>query len=375
MERRIILFLLSLALPFAGFGQEAGDRVEAAWSHSAVPGTRIVKFTDMSRGDVTSWRWDFGDGTFSDERNPVHAYARDGAHYTVTLRVSGTGGKSPSSKEQDVRVVGDAGTSKSLFWRSDSLQVDEIVSQEAVQYSKVGHHGPAVENAWSAFRIYFNDSGAIDVYSKGTSGPELDRYHWYPTEEQQAAESAGVDEYLVGKTVGLGGIALWDGRREVKLVATEGRTARVGKTENGSFAEIIAYGVVCRKKSYDISIRVDVSDGDRVAKVTARELNGRKVRFLTGVNYHPGESVIQGKGYASVWGTHPADVSQDPAPIGAGIIYDAKAFRKVVRTEDMVRLVSAPSAAVTTRIVSASTREPGLNTEGLFLSFVRSLAD
>ena len=265
-------------------------------------------------------------------------------------------------------------TSFSLFWRSDSVQVSEIVSQEAVQYSKVGHHGPAVENIWSAFRIYFNDSGAIDVYSKGTAGPELDRYHWYPTDEQRASESAGIDEYLVGKTVGLGGIALWDGEQEVKLVATKGRTAREGEAADGAFAEMIAFGVACNGESYDISIRVDVFNGDRVAKVTATELNGKKVRFLTGVNYHPGESVVQGEGYASVWGVHPADVAQDPAPIGAAILYDTEVFPSVTQTENMVRLVSVPSVNVSTRIAAASASEPGLNTEKLFLSFVRSAA-
>ena len=373
--RHLCILIALLGLSSAMFAQTSSpqSKAEAAWSHSVVPGTRIVIFKDESRGNVTSWRWDFGDGVFSAERNPVHIYAEDGAHNDVTLSVSGPGGESRLSKALDAGALGGAGTSRSLFWRADSLQVDEIVSQEAVQYSKVGHHGPAVENAWSAFRIYFNDSGAIDVYSKGNSGPELDRYHWYPTEEQQASESAGVDEYLVGKTVGLGGIALWDGKQEVKLVATNGRTARVGKTQEGSYAEIVAYGVMCRNKSYDISIRVDVFDGDRVAKVTAKELNGKKVRFLTGVNYHPEESVVQGRGYAAVWGVHPADVAQDPAPIGATILYDARVFPSVTRTENMVQLVSRPSASVSTRIAAASANEPVLNTEELFLSFIKAL--
>ena len=129
---------------------------------------------------------------------------------------------------------GGAQTATSLFWRSDSLQVKEIVSEQAVQYNFVGHHGAAVENSMCALRIYFNDSGAIDVYSKSGAQMELLKYHWYPTAKQMAEEGAGCDEYLVGKTVGLGGIALWDGEKEVKLVATKGRTARVGQTTAAS---------------------------------------------------------------------------------------------------------------------------------------------
>ena len=55
----------------------------------------------------------------------------------------------------------DAQTAHSLFWKRDSLQVNEIVSEAGNQFNQVGQHGPAVENSHMALRIYFNDSGAI----------------------------------------------------------------------------------------------------------------------------------------------------------------------------------------------------------------------
>ena len=257
-------------------------------------------------------------------------------------------------------VISPAQTACSLFWRADSLQRGEIVSQEASQYKKVGHHGPAVENSHCALRLYFNDSGAIDVYSKSGEGMELLRYLWYPTQEQQREEGAGCDEYRVGKTVGLGGIALWDGEKEVKLKASGGRTARVGTTRRGSFAEIIAYGVEYCGDKVDISIRIDVRDGSRVAQVSARELSGRKVRFLTGVNFHEGEQVFCGEGYAGAWGVHPADVSQRPIPIGGGIWFNPRRFSPPERTRDMLRIISKPSSGVSTRIIAASVKEKDL---------------
>ncbi len=264
-----------------------------------------------------------------------------------------------------------AQTASSLFWRKDSLQVNEIKSKEAVQYNFVGHHGPAVENVASAFRIYFNDSGAIDVYSKSGKMMELLKYHWYPTEAQQKNEGAGCDEYMVGKTVGLGGIALWDGNRVVKLVATAGRTARVGKTSDGSYAEMIAYGVECGGEKYDVSIRVDVYDGSRIAKVTASELNGSKLRFVTGVNYHQGETVAVGKNYLWAWGVHPADVASDPQPLGAGMFFNRKDFSKKMKTEDMLMLISRPCTSLSTGIVAASTMEEELNDVKKFGSYMR----
>ena len=46
----------------------------------------VVRFTDLSKGNPTSWAWDFGDGTGSDEQNPSHIYMKEGA-YDVHLTV------------------------------------------------------------------------------------------------------------------------------------------------------------------------------------------------------------------------------------------------------------------------------------------------
>ena len=45
-----------------------------------------VDFRDLSTGIPSSWSWDFGDGTSSNEQNPSHVYAASGT-YTVTLTV------------------------------------------------------------------------------------------------------------------------------------------------------------------------------------------------------------------------------------------------------------------------------------------------
>lgn len=49
-----------------------------------------VDFTDESSGPVSSWLWDFGDGTTSTSRHPVHVY-RSGT-FTVRLELTGPGG-------------------------------------------------------------------------------------------------------------------------------------------------------------------------------------------------------------------------------------------------------------------------------------------
>ena len=263
-----------------------------------------------------------------------------------------------------------AQTGTSLFFRSDSVQVSEIVSDGPDQYRKVGHHGPAVENPWYALRIYFNDSGAIDLYSKSGRQMELRKYLWYPTREQQENEGAGCDEYRVGKTVGLGGIALWDNGREVKLTA-ERRTARVGKFRGGAFAEMISYGVPYAGRKVDISVRIEMKDDSRKAKIVAKVLSGGRVQFVTGLNYHPGESVRTARGVIGAWGIHPADVSENPIEVGAGMKYDPCDYIGDPETlDDMVRLISKPRRRLVTKVVAASVKEDGLNTPEKFFDYL-----
>lgn len=78
--------------------------VECDWTFTVVPDTRTVCFSDHSYGNITSWHWDFGDGTTSDEQNPVHTYPRDYAHYVVTLTVEGPEGKARQCKVWEVSV-------------------------------------------------------------------------------------------------------------------------------------------------------------------------------------------------------------------------------------------------------------------------------
>ena len=49
-----------------------------------------VQFTDQTTGS-TSWQWDFGDGSTSNQQNPTHTYNSTGS-YTVTLTATGPGG-------------------------------------------------------------------------------------------------------------------------------------------------------------------------------------------------------------------------------------------------------------------------------------------
>ena len=86
-------------VPFTGVTLPSGtitvsvQRPIASFSANTTLGKAplAVRFTDESGGSPLEWQWDFGDGSVSQDQNPVHTYAIPGT-YTVTLRAANSGG-------------------------------------------------------------------------------------------------------------------------------------------------------------------------------------------------------------------------------------------------------------------------------------------
>jgi hypothetical protein len=64
-----------------------------------------VRFHDFSEGNPVSWSWDFGDGSTSREKDPVHTFTKEG-RYTTTLHIVNAYG-SDSLTRTDHILVGD----------------------------------------------------------------------------------------------------------------------------------------------------------------------------------------------------------------------------------------------------------------------------
>jgi PKD repeat protein len=56
-----------------------------------------VKFTDRSTGSLASWKWSFGDGKYSTQKNPIHKYTEAGK-FTVKLTVENSKGTNSVTK-------------------------------------------------------------------------------------------------------------------------------------------------------------------------------------------------------------------------------------------------------------------------------------
>ncbi len=82
--------------------QGSSTPVVADFKTEVTNGTN-VQFTDLSSGfGITSWVWDFGDGSTSTERNPKHTYLKEGT-YQVSLTVSNGSYENTAKKPIGIR--------------------------------------------------------------------------------------------------------------------------------------------------------------------------------------------------------------------------------------------------------------------------------
>ncbi len=61
-------------------------------------------FTDASTGSPTSWKWSFGDGTYSTLKNPRHTYSKAGT-YSITLTASNAAGSGTKTRSNYLKIT------------------------------------------------------------------------------------------------------------------------------------------------------------------------------------------------------------------------------------------------------------------------------
>ncbi len=103
------IMMISAVLTLAGFTMSTAQMgCVALFQHSGTPGTTAVAFYDSSfasSGSISSWSWDFGDGSTSTLQNPVHTYNAPGT-YLVCLTITSTNPQCTSTTCDTINVGG-----------------------------------------------------------------------------------------------------------------------------------------------------------------------------------------------------------------------------------------------------------------------------
>lgn len=264
-------------------------------------------------------------------------------------------------------------TDVSLFNKNNlSTPLREVISTSGDMFNVLAHHGPAIENEFLGFRLYFDYKAAIDVYSKANKRLELSETKWYPTVEQQT-NGWGADYYKVGETIGLGSIRLWDGNQVVNLNPVSERTARVVKEANVAFIEMLSKDIPYKESKVDVLVRITVYSGTREAKVEAFALSDMEVQFVTGINYFENQQTIWNDSYLLTWGKHPEDVASASVSLGAAVIFDPEDYLDNIDDGKQKLLISKQTKTIEHVITSSNSRESRLSSFPAFKNYVERI--
>ena len=133
-----------------------------------------VGFHDRSEGgDIDSWRWNFGDGTISNLRNPTHSFTESG-NYTVSLTVSGDCGEDSASENLLVEILPGAPV---VDESGDRIEGECVVNQSFHRGGANADGSVDISDPAKIFRYLFlggtsiscldaadaNDDGGLDV--------------------------------------------------------------------------------------------------------------------------------------------------------------------------------------------------------------------
>jgi PKD repeat protein len=177
-----------------------------------------VQFTDASSGQVDTYSWNFGDGTFSDQRNPAHSYPAPGT-YNVELTVANAGGSNASTQQVSVSLpVPDAPTAafthttnnlEAAFTNTSSGQIDSLLwdfGDGTTSTEQNPSHIYAAAGTYNVTLTVTNAGGANNTSQQvtvSTGLPDL------PTADF-TADATGLDVQFTDATSGQVDSWLWD---------------------------------------------------------------------------------------------------------------------------------------------------------------------
>ncbi|WP_163270803.1 DUF4861 family protein [Dysgonomonas sp. 511] len=165
----------------------------------------------------------------------------------------------------------------------------------------IKYEGPGWESDKVAFRFYLDNRNAIDVFAKKTAGIVLPAVGVDGFDNYHNMADWGMDNLKVGKALGLGSIAVWDGEKAVRVEKKDSVTCLIaadGKVR--SQVKTIYYGWDANGKKSDLTSLISIDAGSRASHM-ALSIDGEIDNIATGIIKSKNAELIVGKQAKGKW--------------------------------------------------------------------------
>jgi hypothetical protein len=132
----------------------------------------------------------------------------------------------------------------------------------------IKYEGPGWESDKTAFRFYLDNRNAIDVFAKKTSGIVLPAVGVDGFDSYHEMADWGMDNTKVGKSLGLGSIAAWNGKNAVRVEKKDSVTCYIsadGKIR--SQVKTIYYGWEANDIKCNLTSLISIDAGSRASRM------------------------------------------------------------------------------------------------------------
>jgi hypothetical protein len=261
----------------------------------------------------------------------------------------------------------------------DFINVDYLrVPNEHTDHSfYIRYEGPGWESDKVGYRFYLDWRNAIDIFGKLTDTLVLQHVGLDGFDSYHEPAAWGMDVFKVGKTLGLGSIALWKNEKVRMVAQTDSVTCRIvlnGPVE--SMIETNYYGWSVDDTKNNLNSRLSIFGGSRVTEHQLR-LEGDGGIFCTGLISDKKARLIvapqveEGWTYMATWGCQ----SLNNDSLGIAILVNTNNLVKI--TEDSINhvvVLKPEDSRLCYYLLGAWEKEPGgITTEKEFIAYLNSL--
>ena len=160
----------------------------------------------------------------------------------------------------------------------------------------IKYEGPGWESDKVAFRFYLDNRNAIDVFGKKTSGIVLPAVGVDGFDNYHNIADWGMDNLKVGKALGIGSIAVWDGEKAIRVEEKDSTTCLIpadGKIR--SQVKTIYYGWNANGTKCNMTSLISIDAGSRtshmellvnkkIENIATGIIKSKNAEYLTGNN-------------------------------------------------------------------------------------------